>query len=103
MTLQCAQQVGAASTNYALTIGGFSGQFTYDAFQGYSGYTFATADHPTGQTGGNCAAQNGGAWWYQTCACTACLTQSTGSTPFQWDLGFSVTNLITDSMTLVCK
>jgi len=88
--------VGDASTLYALTIGGFSGSFIYDAFSGYSGYTFATYDHSAGTS--NCASLDGGAWWYNSCTCTACLTQSN----FEWDFGFNRLVLSSDTMSLIC-
>jgi len=94
--------VGGASTNYQLTIGGYSSNFTFDAFSGNSGYTFETYDQPT-PSGANCAAQNGGAWWYGvTCMCNPCLTGSTPSTPFGWNLGFTPNPLLSDKMWLVC-
>jgi len=98
--------VGSASTGYQLSIGGFSGNFTYDAFQDYNGYKFTAYDLPSGASSGgiNCAVQTGGAWWYNStsCDCGACLTQA-GAANFGWNLGFSTTPLASDTMTLVCK
>jgi len=94
--------VGDASTGYQLTIGGFSGNFTFDAFQGYNGYKFTTADNKNDNTpsGTNCAVNDAGAWWYgNDCQCSACLTQGG---LFVWALGFTSFNLASDSMSLVC-
>jgi len=91
--------VGDASTGYQLTIGGYSSNFTYDAFSFYSGYTFVTYDSTLG---GNCASQDGGAWWYGTsCTCGACLTQS-ANPGFSWNLAFTMNPLLSDKMWLVC-
>jgi len=96
--------VGDESTGYQLTIGDYSGDFTHDAFQDYNGYKFTTKDHKNDASpaGSNCATEQQGAWWYDTCDCDACLTQSPQSN-FVWKLGFASTSLVYDAMTLVCK
>jgi len=97
-------KVGAASTGYQMTIGGYSANFTYDAFQDYNGYTFATSDVNNKQaTGGtNCAQMTQGAWWYGTdCSCGACFAQA-GQSNFVWTHGFSSLPLSSETMTLVC-
>jgi len=96
--------VGDESSGYQLTIDDFSGDFTYDAFLDYTGYKFTTKDrkNDASPAGSNCASQLQGAWWYDTCDCGACLTQSPQSN-FVWRLAFSSTPLSQDSMTLVCK
>ena len=103
-------QVGDLSTGYELTIGGFSSwQVSYDAFEAINGATFATTDYSALPALSGCAAQQGGAWWYNTFTCgvfawetcNACLNQSPS---YQWtNGGITDYDLTADSMTLVCK
>jgi len=91
--------IGNESTGYNLTTGDVNPNFSFDAFQTVVGAKFTTYDHNS-LGGTNCAQALGGAWWYKTCQCNACLTQNP---TFSWELGFSAHNLISDTMTLVCK
>ena len=59
--------VGDSSTNYKLTVLGYSGnagdQITYHSGQMFSTYD---QDHDS-RSGGNCAVSSRGAWWYKIC------------------------------------
>jgi hypothetical protein len=96
--------IGNEATAYAMTIGGYGGNFTFDAFLNYNGYKFTTKDrkNDASDPGTNCAVTSEGAWWYNTCSCDACLTQ--GPQPsFMWKLGFGSVLLKRASMVLQCK
>ena len=59
-----------SSTNYTLTIGGWSGDTGFDAMAYHNGRQFTTydADHD-GWVGGNCASNSGGGgFWFGVCA-----------------------------------
>ena len=76
--------VGDSSTNYTLTIGGWSGDTGYDAMAWCNGRQFTTYDADNdGRVGGNCAIINGGGFWYPWCG-DAHLTTSTSSGLFFW-------------------
>jgi hypothetical protein len=94
--------VGDEASGYQLTIGGFGGNFTYDAFKDYSGYKFSTKDSDNDNSASNCAVTSKGAWWYDDCDCKACLTQAE-DVNFKWEYAFETTPLETAKMYLVCK
>ena len=75
--------VGNSSTNYKLTIGGYSGDVG-DAMAYSNGRQFSTndADHD-GNPNYNCAGVYGGGFWYHGCA-YAQITTSTRSSDFMW-------------------
>ena len=76
--------VGDSSSNYMLTIGGWSGDTGFDAMAYSNGRQFTTydADHD-GWVGGNCASNSGGGFWYGGCA-NAFITISSSSDYFAW-------------------
>ena len=75
--------VGDSSTNYKLTIGGWSGDIGKDAMKYSNGQQFSTydADHDGWLFGGNCAIFYGGGFWYDWCS-VAYVTTSTTSYDF---------------------
>ena len=79
--------VGDSSTNYVLTIGGWSGDTGYDAMAGNNGWPFSTsdADHDA-YVGGNCAQIFGGGLWYNggVCACGYGLATASRRSQFAW-------------------
>ncbi|XP_065886147.1 fibrinogen-like protein A [Dysidea avara] len=66
-------RVGPATTQYILTISGYSGT-TNDPFSSYplNGMKFSTKDRDNDKWGSNCAVNdaggNGGGWWYNACS-----------------------------------
>ena len=90
--------VGNSSTNYKLTIGGYSGDAGYDAMARSNGQRFSTydADHDT--YSGNCANNYGGGFWYGACG-SAYITVSSG---FRWDTSTGSKNLNAVNVTLLC-
>ena len=77
--------VGNSSTNYRLTIGGYSGDTGYDAMAVSNGWQFTTydADHD-GYVNVNCANLVGGGFWCATWCAYAYMTTSTKSVDFKW-------------------
>ena len=75
--------VGGSSTNYKLTVGGWSGDTGKDAWLFSNGLQFSTydADHDT--YSGNCANVYGGGFWFGYCA-DAHITTSIGG--FTWSI-----------------
>ena len=61
-------KVGNSSAEYPLTIGGFTGITPADPFvtDPLNNMKFSTSDNDNDQSGGNCAASNGG-WWHNQC------------------------------------
>lgn len=58
--------VGAAATNFTLSVSGYSGT-AGDSLTGHSGYQFSTYDADHDVTSANCAISYHGAWWYSAC------------------------------------
>ena len=93
--------IGDSSTNYTLTMGGYSGDTGYDAMAYSNGRQFSTydADHDGGH---NCASAYGGGFWWNGCG-TALLTTSTGSGGFAWyttSSGWMLLNVV--EVSLLC-
>ncbi|CAG2196068.1 Ficolin-1-A,Ryncolin-1,Fibrinogen C domain-containing protein 1,Tenascin-N,Angiopoietin-related protein 7,Ficolin-3,Fibrinogen C domain-containing protein 1-B,Fibrinogen-like protein 1,Ficolin-1,Ficolin-1-B,Tenascin-R,Ryncolin-2,Techylectin-5B,Fibrinogen C domain-containing protein 1-A,Microfibril-associated glycoprotein 4,Fibrinogen-like protein A,Ryncolin-3,Tenascin-X,Ficolin-2,Tenascin,Angiopoietin-related protein 2,Techylectin-5A,Ryncolin-4 [Mytilus edulis] len=59
--------VGDASTNYKLTVTGYSGN-AGDSLDYSNGQAFTTKDRDNFPVGKNCAIRRQGAWWYKHCA-----------------------------------
>ena len=78
--------VGDSSTNYTLTIGGYSGDTGYDAMAYYNGQQFTTYDADHDGWSGNCAWDHGGGFWYASCASALITTSSyfAWPTPTVW-------------------
>ena len=66
-------KVGSATDEYPLTISGFTGITPTDPFSitygGHNGMKFTTYDNDNDKhkSGGNCAGQGNGGWWYRSC------------------------------------
>uniref|UniRef100_A0A1X7TE08 Fibrinogen C-terminal domain-containing protein n=1 Tax=Amphimedon queenslandica TaxID=400682 RepID=A0A1X7TE08_AMPQE len=59
--------LGDGSTEYILTVGGYSGN-ARDSLIGHNGWRFSTRDNDNdGWSGGSCAQIGTGAWWYESC------------------------------------
>ena len=59
--------IGDSTTNYAITVGVFSGT-AGDSLSQHNGLPFSTRDIDNDQEiEGNCAIDNRGAWWYDRC------------------------------------
>ena len=61
--------VGDGSTEYILTVGGYSGT-AGDSMDYHNGYRFSTRDNDNDNdiwSEGNCAQSHTGAWWYNAC------------------------------------
>ena len=80
--------VGGPSSNYTLTIGGYSGDLK-DAMTWHNGRQFTTYDvnndefYRLGFFGGNCARDYDGGFWFGLCA-YAFITTSPASDYFRW-------------------
>ena len=55
--------VGDSSSNYTLTVGGYSGSFAFDALANHNNRRFMTYDNGTG----TCALSNRGGFWWNNC------------------------------------
>ncbi|XP_019861249.1 PREDICTED: fibrinogen C domain-containing protein 1-like isoform X1 [Amphimedon queenslandica] len=58
--------VGDGSTEYILTVGGYSGTAT-DSLAYHNGMRFSTRDNDNDQRSENCAEWVAGAWWHNAC------------------------------------
>ena len=92
--------VGDSSTNYTLTIGGWSGDVE-DAMARSNGQQFSTfdADHDA-NVRVNCASNFGGGFWYGMCG-GVFITTSTTSRDFMW-LNSSFVKLNAVEVSLLC-
>ena len=59
--------VGNSTTEYTLTVGGYSGT-AGDSLMYHSGSKFTTRDNDNDATNFNCAQGHTGAWWYFSCS-----------------------------------
>ena len=60
--------VGDISTNYQLTVNGFSGtDIAGDSLKTHDGMEFSTDDVDNDEASLNCARKYSGAWWYKEC------------------------------------
>ena len=75
--------VGDSSTNYTLTIGGWSGDTGHDAMAFSNGLPFTTYDADHDAYSGNCASYYGGGFWFGD-GWEACMTGSSFSYYFAW-------------------
>ncbi|XP_062620877.1 ryncolin-1-like isoform X1 [Saccostrea cucullata] len=58
--------VGDKYNKYVLAVSGYSGT-AGDSMDYHNGYQFTTKDKDTDKSGGNCAKEYHGAWWYNNC------------------------------------
>ena len=58
--------VGNSTTDYTLTLGGYSGT-AGDSLAYQNGRKFSTGDNDNDNAGGNCALDFHGAWWFTSC------------------------------------
>ena len=58
--------VSDGSTEYILTVGGYSGT-AGDSLDSHNGRRFTTRDNDNDVSGSNCAQWATGAWWYESC------------------------------------
>ena len=94
--------VGDSSTNYTLTIGGYSGDTGYDAMAYHNGQQFTTYDADHDGWHGNCAYLFGGGFWYGECA-DAQITASATSDIFAWTTSTGYMNLNAVEVSLLCQ
>ena len=59
--------VGNPSTNYKLSVGGYSGTAGDSLTAQHNGMQFSTHDSDNDMSSGGCAQSYQGAWWYNTC------------------------------------
>ncbi|XP_019859487.1 PREDICTED: ficolin-2-like isoform X1 [Amphimedon queenslandica] len=59
--------VSDGSTEYILTVGGYSGTAGDSLGSYHNGQRFSTRDNDNDESGGNCAQTYTGAWWYRSC------------------------------------
>jgi len=61
-------RVSNEASNYRLQVAGYSGNAGYDAFSWHNNMMFSTYDRDNDLwSSGNCAADNGGGFWYNAC------------------------------------
>ena len=58
--------IGDASTNYVLTVAGYSGT-AGDSLTQHNNFPFSTRDRDNDNSRGNCAQSYTGAWWFTSC------------------------------------
>ncbi|XP_019861251.1 PREDICTED: fibrinogen C domain-containing protein 1-like [Amphimedon queenslandica] len=59
--------VSDGSTEYILTVGGYSGTAGDSLAWNHNGFRFSTRDNDNDRYGGNCAKSHIGGWWYNNC------------------------------------
>ena len=59
--------IGDASSNYTLTVAGYSGTAGDSLTFPHNNHPFTTRDRYNDNNGGNCAQTFTGAWWYNAC------------------------------------
>ena len=59
--------IGDASSNYVLTVAGYSGTATDGLTNTHNNLPFSTRDRDNDNISGNCAQGHIGAWWYNNC------------------------------------
>ena len=59
--------ISDGSTEYILTVGGYSGTARDSLINPHNGMRFSTRDNDNDNNGGNCAMHWTGAWWYNSC------------------------------------
>lgn len=59
-------EIGDASSNYTLTVAGYSGT-AGDSLDYHNNFPFSTRDRDNDNSGSNCAQVHMGAWWYYNC------------------------------------
>ena len=59
--------VSDGSTEYILTVGGYSGDAEDRLTTYHNGMRFSTRDNDNDNIGGNCAVDYNGAWWFNYC------------------------------------
>nr|ABF83551.1 fibrinogen [Branchiostoma belcheri tsingtauense] len=62
--------IGDESTDYTLTIGGYSGD-AGDSMDYHNGMKFSARNKDNDLLGGHCAQKDSGAWWFKNCALTS--------------------------------
>ena len=95
--------VSSSSTNYTLTMGGYSGDTGYDAMSWSNGQQFSTydTDHYTRWVQKDCALIYGGGFWYGDCA-HAALTKSAPGYFFWWENSPDIIYLNVVKVSLLC-
>ena len=98
--------------NYKMTVSGYSGNTGFDAFSTHNGMNFTTYDRDNdpwshSQYGDNCAAHNGGGFWWASYLgyCGSCDVNAVrgGYEDFSWDLYRGQIKLQKSRMWLECK
>ena len=94
--------VGDSSTNYTLTIGGYSGDAGYDAMAASNGRQFTTYDADNdGYEGKNWASAFGGGFWFDIPP-RAFITTSTNRFVFMWFTSNGWMHLNVVEISLLC-
>ena len=66
--VQCTTfSVGNSTTEYTLTVGGYSGTAGDSLTRWHNGRKFSTRDNDNDNYSGNCAQHYPGAWWFDAC------------------------------------
>ncbi|KAL9972069.1 hypothetical protein ACROYT_G018308 [Oculina patagonica] len=71
------------ASNYTLFVGFYSGSAT-DKLKYYNGMSFSTKDRDNDKTSSNCAINNRGAWWYNSCG-DSLLNGNYDNSYYQWN------------------
>ena len=94
--------VGDSSTNYTLTIDGWSGDTGYDPMEYHNGRQFSTYDADNdGWVGDNCASVFGGGFWFGD-GCGPVGITTTGDF-FEWPTSTSYMHLNVVEVSLLCQ
>ncbi|XP_069101985.1 angiopoietin-related protein 7-like [Argopecten irradians] len=59
--------VGDETSNYQLSVSGFSGNVSIDAMETHNGHPFSTYDNDNDSAAESCPVNDHGAWWYTQC------------------------------------